>query len=238
VRGLERQLGTIARKSARKIADQPDGSPSETHVHVDVDDLKDLLGRQRFKPEDASRAPVPGLATGLAVTGVGGDVLTIEATAMRADEEGLTVTGQLGAVMSESAQIALSFVRSHAGEFGIEPDAFEHRRFHVHVPAGAVPKDGPSAGITMTTALASLLTGRPVKPNVGMTGEVTLQGRVLPIGGVKQKLLAAHRAGLTDVLLPADNDADLDDVPEQVREQLNVHLVRDVRDVIAQALEV
>jgi ATP-dependent Lon protease len=238
VRGLERQLGTIARKSARRIADQPDGSPSDTRVHVDVDDLKDMLGRQRFKPEDASRAPVPGLATGLAVTGVGGDVLTIEATAMRADEEGLTVTGQLGAVMSESAQIALSFVRSHAGEFGIEPDAFEHRRFHVHVPAGAVPKDGPSAGITMTTALASLLTGRPVKPNVGMTGEVTLQGRVLPIGGVKQKLLAAHRAGLTDVLLPADNDADLDDVPEQVREQLNVHLVRDVRDVIAQALEV
>jgi ATP-dependent Lon protease len=238
VRGLERQLGTIARKSARRIADAPDGTAGETHVTVDGDALKGLLGRQRFKPEDATRAPVPGLATGLAVTGFGGDVLTIEATAMPADEEGLLVTGQLGAVMSESAQIALSFVRSHAGEFGITPDAFEHKRFHVHVPAGAVPKDGPSAGITMTTALASLLTGRPVKATVGMTGEVTLQGRVLPIGGLKQKLLAAQRAGLTDVLVPVDNEADLDDVPDQVREQLNVHLVRDVRDVIAQALEV
>jgi ATP-dependent Lon protease len=237
VRGLERQLGTIARKSARRIADSPDGTPGEDQVVVDVDELRELLGRRRFRPEDATRAPVPGLATGLAVTGAGGDVLTIEATAMPADEEGLTVTGQLGAVMSESAQIALSFVRSHADEFGIAPDAFEHTRFHVHVPAGAVPKDGPSAGITMTTALASLLTGRPVKPTVGMTGEVTLQGRVLPIGGVKQKLLAAHRAGLREIFLPADNDADLDDVPEQVREQLQVHVVSDVRDVIASALE-
>jgi ATP-dependent Lon protease len=232
VRGLERQLGTIARKSARQVAI----GEENPHVVVDEDDLRGLLGRARFKPEDATRAPVPGLATGLAVTGAGGDVLTIEATSMDG-EPGLTVTGQLGAVMSESAQIALSFVRSHADEFGIEPSAFEHKRFHVHVPAGAVPKDGPSAGITMTTALASLLTGRPVKPALGMTGEVTLQGRVLPIGGVKQKLLAAHRAGLTDVLLPGDNDADLDDVPEQVREQLNVHLMRDVRDVIAYALE-
>jgi ATP-dependent Lon protease len=237
VRGLERQLGTIARKSARRIADAPDGTPGEDHVVVGIDGLKDMLGRRRFKPEDATRAPVPGLATGLAVTGAGGDVLTIEATSMTATEEGLTVTGQLGDVMSESAHIALSFMRSHAGEFGIEPSAFEHKRFHVHVPAGAVPKDGPSAGITMTTALASLLTGRPVKPALGMTGEVTLQGRVLPIGGVKQKLLAAHRAGLTEVLIPADNDADLDDVPEQVREQLQVHIVSDVRDVIAEALE-
>jgi ATP-dependent Lon protease len=237
VRGLERQLGTIARKSARRIADAPDGTPGEDHVVVGIDGLKDMLGRRRFKPEDATRAPVPGLATGLAVTGAGGDVLTIEATSMTATEEGLTVTGQLGDVMSESAHIALSFMRSHAGEFGIEPSAFEHKRFHVHVPAGAVPKDGPSAGITMTTALASLLTGRPVKPALGMTGEVTLQGRVLPIGGVKQKLLAAHRAGLTEVLIPADNDADLDDVPEQVREQLQVHIVSDVRDVIAKALE-
>jgi ATP-dependent Lon protease len=232
VRGLERQLGTIARKSARQVAI----GDAVLHVVVDEPDLRDLLGRPRFKPEDATRAAVPGLSTGLAVTGAGGDVLTIEATSMTGDE-GLTVTGQLGAVMSESAQIALSFVRSHANEFGIDSSAFEHTRFHVHVPAGAVPKDGPSAGITMTTALASLLTGRPVKPKLGMTGEVTLQGRVLPIGGVKQKLLAAHRAGLTDVVLPADNDADLDDVPEQVREQLHVHLARDVRDVIALALE-
>jgi ATP-dependent Lon protease len=233
VRGLERQLGTIARKAARQVAVVNDNAET---VVVDEAALRDLIGRPRFKPEDATRAPVPGLATGLAVTGAGGDVLTIEVTSMSGDE-GLTVTGQLGAVMSESAQIALSFVRSHAEEFGISPDAFEHRRFHVHVPAGAVPKDGPSAGITMTTALASLLTGRPVKPKVGMTGEVTLQGRVLPIGGVKQKLLAAHRAGLTEILLPGDNDADLDDVPEAVREQLQVHLVRDVRDVIALALE-
>jgi ATP-dependent Lon protease len=236
VRGLERQLGKIARKAARRIADQPTGEPGEPQVIVDNDALKEMLGRPRFKPEDATRAPVPGLATGLAVTGAGGDVLTIEATSMPGDES-LTVTGQLGAVMSESAQIALSFVRSHADELGIEPATFEHKRFHVHVPAGAVPKDGPSAGITMTTALASLLTGRPVKPTVGMTGEVTLQGRVLPIGGLKQKLLAAQRAGLTDVLVPIDNEPDLDDVPEQVREHLNVHLVRDVRDVIAQALE-
>jgi ATP-dependent Lon protease len=233
VRGLERQLGKVARKAARRIAGGDDQALS---VIVDEPALKEYLGRPRFKPEDATRAPVPGLATGLAVTGAGGDVLTIEATSMAGDE-GLTVTGQLGAVMSESAQIALSFVRSHADEFGVAPEAFEHRRFHVHVPAGAVPKDGPSAGITMTTALASLLTGRPVKPNVGMTGEVTLQGRVLPIGGLKQKLLAAHRAGLTEIFVPADNDADLDDVPETVRGALQVHLVRDVRDVVAHALE-
>jgi ATP-dependent Lon protease len=237
VRGLERQLGTIARKSARKIADQPDGQPGVDRVVVDEPALRELLGRPRFKPEDASRAPVPGLATGLAVTGFGGDVLTIEATAMPSDDEALTVTGQLGAVMSESAQIALSFVRSHADELGVDADAFEHKRFHVHVPAGAVPKDGPSAGITMTTALASLLTGRPVKPTVGMTGEVTLQGRVLPIGGVKQKLLAAHRAGLREIMLPADNEPDLDDVPEAVRDDLTVHFVSDVRDVVRMALE-
>jgi ATP-dependent Lon protease len=171
----------------------------------------------------------------LAVTGAGGDVLTIEVTAMDG-EPGMQVTGQLGEVMSESAQIALSFVRSNADELGVDEHAFDHRRFHQHVPAGAIPKDGPSAGITMTTAVASLLTGRPVKPGVGMTGEVTLQGRVLPIGGLKQKLLAAHRAGLTDVVIPADNEPDLDDVPENVRDLLHVHPVRDVRDVLAIAL--
>ena len=152
-------------------------------------------------------------------------------------EPALKVTGQLGAVMSESAEIALSFVRSHREELGIAADAFEKRRFHVHVPAGAVPKDGPSAGITMTTAFASLLTGRPVKPGVGMTGEVTLQGRVLPIGGLKQKVLAAHRAGLTDVVIPFDNEGDLDDVPEAVRDAITFHPVTDVRDVLAIALE-
>jgi ATP-dependent Lon protease len=230
VRGLERQLGKIARKSVRKIAGH-----EATSVVVDEPELKEYVGRPRFRRDDASRAPIPGLATGLAVTGAGGDVLTIEVTAMDG-EPGLQVTGQLGDVMSESAQIALSFVRANANELGVLPGAFEHRKFHLHVPSGAIPKDGPSAGITMTTALASLVTGRPVKPNVGMTGEVTLQGRVLPIGGLKQKLLAAHRAGLTDVVIPIDNEPDLDDVPEQVREVLNVHPVRDVREVLAIAL--
>jgi ATP-dependent Lon protease len=162
-------------------------------------------------------------------------VLTIEVTAMDG-ETGMHVTGQLGDVMSESAQIALSFVRAHATELGADDAAFTHRRFHLHVPAGAIPKDGPSAGITMTTAVASLVTGRPVKAGVGMTGEVTLQGRVLPIGGLKQKLLAAHRAGLTDVVIPADNEADLEDVPEHVRGLLHVHPVRDVREVLELAL--
>jgi ATP-dependent Lon protease len=230
VRGLERQIGKVTRKAVRKIA-----SGETTAVVVDDGDLKEYVGRRRFKNDDASRAPIPGLATGLAVTGAGGDVLTIEVTAMDGDP-GMQVTGQLGDVMSESAQIALSFVRANADELGVPSDAFEHRKFHLHVPSGAIPKDGPSAGITMTTALASLVTGRPVKANVGMTGEVTLQGRVLPIGGVKQKLLAAHRAGLTEVLIPIDNEPDLDDVPEQVREQLTVHPVRDVREVLQLAL--
>jgi ATP-dependent Lon protease len=230
VRSLERQIGTIARKATRKVADG-----GETPVVVDEPDVREYLGRVRFRPEDATRKPIPGLATGLAVTGVGGDVLTIEVTGMDG-EPGLHVTGQLGEVMSESAHIALSFVRANADELGLTSDAFDHKRFHLHVPAGAVPKDGPSAGITMTTALASLLTGRAVKPNVGMTGEVTLQGRVLPIGGLKQKALAAHRAGLTDVVIPFDNEADLDDIPESVREQVTFHPVHDVREVLDIAL--
>jgi ATP-dependent Lon protease len=162
-------------------------------------------------------------------------VLFIEASAS-SGESGLTLTGQLGDVMKESAQIALSYLRSHADELGIDPAAFTGRRLHLHVPAGAVPKDGPSAGITMTTALASLFTGRPVRPEVGMTGEVTLSGRVLPIGGVKQKLLAAHRAGLTEILIPARNEPDLDDVPEEVRKELTIHPLADVRDVLKLAL--
>jgi ATP-dependent Lon protease len=230
VRSLERQIGTIARKATRKVADGV-----ETPVVVDEPEVREYLGRVRFRPEDATRKPIPGLATGLAVTGVGGDVLTIEVTGMEG-ESGLHVTGQLGEVMSESAHIALSFVRANAAELGLSPDAFDRKRFHLHVPAGAVPKDGPSAGITMTTALASLLTGRAVKPNVGMTGEVTLQGRVLPIGGLKQKALAAHRAGLTDVVIPFDNEADLDDIPESVREQVTFHPVHDVREVLDIAL--
>src|SRR5262245_42180030 len=210
VRNLEREIGKVLRKVATKVA----RADAVTPVTVDVGDLREYLGRQKFFFEAAERTSVPGVATGLAVTGTGGDVLFIEATRME-DEgsagrggSGLTLTGQLGDVMKESAQIALSYVRSHAQELGITPDSLAGH-FHVHVPAGAVPKDGPSAGVTMTTALASLVTGRPVRSVVGMTGEVTLQGRVLPIGGVKQKVLAAHRAGLKEVILPKRNEGDL-----------------------------
>ena len=192
---------------------------------VDATDLRAYLGRQKFFFEAAERTAVPGVSTGLAVTGTGGDVFFIEATREDVAEDGLTLTGQLGDVMKESARIALSYVRSHAAELDIPAERLRGR-FHVHVPAGAVPKDGPSAGVAMTTALASLLTGRPVRAEVGMTGEVTLQGRVLPIGGVKQKVLAAHRAGLKEVILPSRNEGDLDDVPEQVREEMTFHLRR------------
>ena len=233
VRNLERELGKLLRKVATTIA-SGDGADAD---HASMrDDVRTYLGRPRFFFEVAERTAVPGVATGLAVTGTGGDVLFIEAT--REDGEasdGLTLTGQLGDVMKESAQIALSYVRSHAAELGIDPSA-AHGRFHLHVPAGAVPKDGPSAGITMTTALVSLLTDAPVRASVGMTGEVTLQGRVLPIGGLKQKVLAAHRAGLTEVILPKRNEGDLEDVPEQVREQITFHPVEDVREVLAVAL--
>ena len=208
VRQLERELGKILRKTATKIA----SDAVERPVAVDTDVVRDALGRQKFFREAAERTAVPGVATGLAVTGTGGDVLFIEATSMDGGSE-LILTGQLGDVMKESARIALSYVRSHADELGIDPRRSTSATFHVHVPAGAIPKDGPSAGITMATALASLLTGRPVKHTVGMTGEVTLQGRVLPIGGLKQKVLAAHAAGLTDVIIPERNRADLDDVP-------------------------
>jgi ATP-dependent Lon protease len=197
--------------------------------------VRGWLGRQRFFFEVPDRVSVPGVATGLAVTGMGGDVLFVEATAMEGSE-GLTLTGQLGDVMKESAEIALSYVRSHTAELGVDPAGLKGRRFHVHVPAGAVPKDGPSAGVTITTALVSLLTDRPVRSVVGMTGEVTLQGRVLPIGGVKQKVLAAHRAGLTTVVLPKRNELDLEDVPEAVRHQMTFHFADEVKDVIAVAL--
>ena len=230
VRNLERQLGKIVRKAARKVA-----AGDQASVVVDEETINDYVGRPRFHAEDATRAPVPGLATGLAVTGAGGDVLTIEVTGMDG-EPGLQVTGQLGDVMSESAQIALSFVRANADELEVPAGAFDHRKFHLHVPSGAIPKDGPSAGITMTTALASLVTGRPVKAGIAMTGEVTLQGRVLPIGGLKQKVLAAHRAGMTDVVLPIDNEPDLDDVPEVVRAAMHFHPVRNVREVLELAL--
>jgi ATP-dependent Lon protease len=231
VRNLERELGKLLRKVATKIA----GGDGEAPVAVGGDDVRTYLGRQRFFFEAADRTSVPGVATGLSVTGTGGEVLFIEATAMDG-EPGLTITGQLGDVMKESAQIALSYVRSHADDLGIQAAALE-RRFHLHVPAGAIPKDGPSAGITMTTALVSLLTGRAVRSIVGMTGEVTLQGRVLPIGGLKQKVLAAHRAGLREVILPRRNEGDLDDVPDQVRDEMTFHPVEQIDDVLTLALE-
>jgi ATP-dependent Lon protease len=232
VRQLERELGKILRKTATRIASETVEPP----VDVGVDVVRDALGRQKFFQEAADRTAVPGVATGLAVTGTGGDVLFVEATAMDGGKE-LVLTGQLGDVMKESARIALSYVQSHAEELGIEPKAFSERAFHVHVPAGAIPKDGPSAGITMATALASLLTERPVKHTVGMTGEVTLQGRVLPIGGLKQKVLAAHAAGLTDVIIPERNRADLDDVPADVREAMRFHPVMTLGEVLDLALE-
>jgi ATP-dependent Lon protease len=284
VRNLERELGTVLRKTATKIAStqtktrteeqQPEaaGKEAETSsaesngklpvegkkkpakkaakstkqakqapVKIDLEVVRDALGRQKFFQESAARTATPGVATGLAVTGAGGDVLFVEATAMKnggsGGGNGLVLTGQLGDVMKESAKIALSYVRGHAEELGIDEHAFENREFHVHVPAGAIPKDGPSAGVTMVTALASLLSGRPVKHTVGMTGEVTLQGRVLPIGGLKQKVLAAHAAGLTDVILPERNRGDLDEIPEEVRKQMSFHPVMTVQEVLDRALE-
>jgi ATP-dependent Lon protease len=233
VRQLERELGTLLRKTATRIASETVTAP----VALDLDAVRDALGRQKVFHDVAQRTAVPGVATGLSVTGTGGDVLFIEANATRSSKPGLQLTGQLGDVMKESARIALTFVRAHAEDLGIDPEVFEEREFHVHVPAGAIPKDGPSAGVTMTTALASLLTGRAVKHTVGMTGEVTLQGRVLPIGGLKQKVLAAHAAGLTDVILPERNRGDLDDVPADVREAMTFHPVMTVNEVLELALE-
>ena len=233
VRQMERSIARVLRKVATTLVSDPDAVP----VAVGGEDLLPYLGRPRFTPESAERTAVPGVATGLAVTGAGGDVLFVEATAIPGGEAGLTLTGQLGDVMKESAQIALSYLRANGERLGVPVETLREQRLHIHVPAGAVPKDGPSAGVTMTTAIASLLTGRPVRKEVGMTGEVSLTGRVLPIGGVKQKLLAAHRAGLTEVLLPARNSPDLDDVPAEVRDVLTVHLVADAADVLALALE-
>ncbi len=232
VRNLERELGSILRKTATGIA----SGKTEPPVEIGLDAVRDALGRQKFFQEAAERTAVPGVATGLAVTGTGGEILFIEATGMQGGGE-LVLTGQLGDVMKESARIALSYVRSHADELGIAEEVFEDRSFHVHVPAGAIPKDGPSAGVAMTTALASLLSDRPVRHTVGMTGEVTLQGRVLPIGGLKQKVLAAHAAGLREVILPERNRPELDDVPADVRDEMTFHPVMTLGEVIDLALE-
>jgi len=232
VRQLERELGTVLRKTATKIASEDATAP----IEVGPEQVREALGRQKFYREVAERTAVPGVATGLAATITGGDVLFIEATSHK-DGDSLVLTGQLGDVMKESAQIALSSVRALSPKLGIDEDAFDHRSFHVHVPAGAIPKDGPSAGITMATAIASLLTSRPVKHTVGMTGEITLQGRVLPIGGLKQKVLAAHAAGITDVIIPERNRADLDDIPENVRQEVTFHPVMSIDEVLSLALE-
>jgi len=235
VRDLERLIARVLRKITAKAAIED----VSAEVTVDEAGLQSYLGRPRHTPESAERTVVPGVATGLAVTGAGGDVLFIEASLADAEtgSTGVTLTGQLGDVMKESAQIALSYLRSHGAELELPVADLASRGVHVHVPAGAVPKDGPSAGVTMTTALASLLSGRPVRSDVAMTGEVSLTGRVLPIGGVKQKLLAAHRAGITTVLIPKRNEPDLDDVPASVLEALTVHTVSDVREVLSLALE-
>jgi ATP-dependent Lon protease len=232
VRNLEREIGRLLRKAATKLA----AGEREAPIAVTADAVREWLGRARFYFESADRTSVPGVATGLAVTGAGGDVLFVEAS-MSEGPEGLTLTGQLGDVMKESAEIAMSYVRSHAEELNIDPKLFHDKRFHFHVPAGAVPKDGPSAGVTLTTALVSLLRGEPVRPVIGMTGEVTLQGRVLPIGGVKQKVLAAHRAGLTEVILPERNGPDLEDVPDEVRSVMTFHLAATIADVLSSALD-
>jgi ATP-dependent Lon protease len=232
VRNLERDIGTVLRKTATQIA----SGKAQAPVELDLEAIREALGRQRVFQESAARTAVPGVATGLAVTGAGGDVLFVEATEMPG-KPGLTLTGQLGDVMKESAQIALSYVRGHTDELQIDGSHFEDQSFHVHVPAGAIPKDGPSAGVTMVTALTSLLSGRPVRHTVAMTGEVTLQGRVLPIGGVKQKVLAAHAAGLTDVILPERNRGDMDDVPQEVREAMSFHFAMTIDEVLAVALE-
>ncbi|MEP6462218.1 MAG: endopeptidase La [Frankiaceae bacterium] len=235
VRDLERLIARALRKVATKLAVDPAVGP----LVVGREELREYVGRPRFTLESAERTALPGVATGLAVTGAGGEVLFVEAALADAEtgDTGLTITGQLGDVMKESARIALSYLRSHGAELELPVGDLANRGVHLHVPAGAVPKDGPSAGVTMTTALASLLSGRPVRAEVAMTGEVSLTGRVLPIGGVKQKLLAADRAGITTVLLPQRNEADLDDVPAEVRQRLTVYLISDVRDVLRLALE-
>jgi len=232
VRSMERQIGAVCRKVATKVAEKGDG---QTPVAITSDNVLDYLGRPKFLPEVADRVEVPGVATGLAWTPVGGDVLFLEATRMPGGK-GFTLTGQLGDVMKESAQAALSWVRSKAKEYDIPEDFFANSDIHLHIPSGATPKDGPSAGVTMATALVSLLTGRPVRKDVGMTGEITLRGQVLPIGGLKEKVLAANRFGLTTIIMPKRNEGDLEDVPEVVRSKMKFILAERVEDVVDAAL--
>jgi ATP-dependent Lon protease len=236
VRNLEREIAAVSRKIAREVAMRTDGGTHEAPpVEITSDKVHEILGRARFHAEVAERVEQPGVATGLVWTPVGGDIIFIEATRMPGAKV-LTLTGQLGDVMRESAQAAMSWVRSRAGTLGIPEDFISHSDIHLHVPAGAIPKDGPSAGITMATALASLLTGRSVKDDVAMTGEITLRGRVLPVGGIKEKLLGAHRAGIKTVILSHRNEADLDDLPEELRNEMTFELVETMDQVLEHAL--
>jgi len=231
VRNLEREIATVARKVARRIAEGQTQS-----VHVTAENLTDYLGRPRFFDEVAERTTRRGVATGLAWTPTGGDVLFVEVTMMPSSEERLVLTGMLGDVMRESAQAAVSYVWSHAEELDIDPRLFERKTIHVHVPDGAIPKDGPSAGVTMVTALASFATRRPVRGDVAMTGEITLRGKVLPVGGIKEKVMAAHRAGIRTLILPARNEHDVEDVPEELRREMRFLFVDDAGEVLRHAL--
>jgi ATP-dependent Lon protease len=231
VRSLEREIAAVARKVARRLAEG-----QAQAVRITADQVAEYLGRPRFFDEVAERTSRPGVATGLAWTPTGGDVLFVEATMMPSAEDRLVLTGMLGDVMRESAQAAVSYVRSNAETLEVDPEVFEGRTIHVHVPAGAIPKDGPSAGVTIMTALASLATRRPVRSDLAMTGEITLRGKVLPVGGIKEKVMAAHRAGIRSVILPARNERDLEDVPEELRRQLEFIFVDDAEEVLRHAL--
>jgi ATP-dependent Lon protease len=233
VRSLEREIGSVCRKTATMLTEQ-----KEVDHEIDSADVRQLLGRPHFQANEeiSMRTSIPGVATGLAWTPVGGDVLFIEATRMPGSKN-FVVTGSVGNVMQESARAALSYTRSRAEKLGIDPDFFEKTDIHLHVPSGAQPKDGPSAGVTITTALVSLLTNRPVKSDLGMTGEITLRGQVLPIGGLKEKVLAAHRAGLKKVILPKQNEADLEDIPEEIRNEMQFIPVENIDEVLANAFE-
>jgi ATP-dependent Lon protease len=233
VRNLEREIGSVCRKIVTRIAEK-----KQTSVEIDAEQVSELLGRPRFFSdlEIARRTSVPGVATGLAWTPFGGDVLFIEATRMPGNK-GFQITGSVGNVMQESARAALSYVRAKAEGLGLEADFFEKSDVHLHVPAGATPKDGPSAGVAIATALVSLISGRPVRPDTGMTGEITLRGQVLPVGGIKEKVLAAHRSGIKTVILPDINRADLEDVPKEVLGQIQFVFAETVDDVLAAALE-
>jgi ATP-dependent Lon protease len=230
VRTLERQIGAVCRKGVVKIA-----AGELSHITITPDVVREYLKKEQFESESSETIEIPGIATGLAVTATGGDILFVEATGMKGKGK-LTLTGQLGEVMRESAQIAHSYVRSKARQLEVNPELFDTMDVHIHVPAGAIPKDGPSAGLAMVTAVASLLSDHPVRSDVGMTGEVTLRGRVLPVGGIKMKVLAAHRAGLKTVILPKRNDKDLDELPDEVRESMGFALVERIDEALEVAL--